>query len=1015
MKFVHLHVHSFFSFESGTADILKLLRRCKQLGMDAVALTDYDGLYGAVRLLRHARELGIRPIIGAELTLPESCRILLLAKNTEGYSNLCRLISSVHLSAKGRPVCTIELLGKYSRNLIALSGGPKGEIGRLILMGENLAAEGALKKYLDIFGRDNFFIELQDHLLPGGRQLNRELAKFAGNSGAGIVATNNVHFLHRGEYDLHKALVMTGRAVHHRPELPEPNEEFYLKSAAEMCALFEEFPEALENTLAIAESCKVDIELDKMRPTNLFAPEGEDTDEVLEKACRGVLSVLFRGRTMQAEKQLDHELEVVKAKRFADYFLIVRDIVNFAGANGIRFSCRGSASSSIILYLLGVSQVDPLENDLLFERFLNPERRDIPDIDLDFDSRRRDEVLDYILAKYGAERACMVATVPTFEARSAVRELARAKGMSYEAIDRLTAYLPYLPGPKIRRALKLLPELDASALKQRRYARLLKFVEEIGGFPHHLSVHLGGVVIWDRLADIVPMQISAKGHPVAQYDKDDLEALGLIKTDILSLRMLGALSEAEELIRAGNPAFDADAIPLDDDGTYELLRSTRTVGCFQLESPGMRQLLGRLQPERFSDIIANISLFRPGPMRADMVSPYLARRRGREKITYLHPGLEPILKETYGVIVFQEQVLRISREIAGFSLGQADLFRRAMTEEVTEKELADLRRQFVQGARENGIPAAVAYGIFGKLAAFASFGFPKAHAVSFARLAYESGYLKKHYPLEFFTGLLNNEPGLYPLSVIANEARHCGVEVLGVDINESNAGFVAAGRYIRAGLAHVTGVGAACMEKIFSARENGPFAGFSDFCGRVRVRKRPLENKILCGAFDRLEANRRELFLRVRSELTGEEVEDFSAAEKAWFELSLTGLAFTGHPIAFLREQLSSRGVIRSGELERCKDGERITVAGLKVVLHTPPTRSGLRVVFLTLEDEDGLTDVTVFSDVQRRYARTVFGRNVLMVEGRLQRMYPRSVTLVADKVLPISPAPPSIVTPVRP
>lgn len=1002
MNFVHLHVHSNFSFERGTADILKLLQRCSQLGMGTVSLTDYDGLYGAIRLFRHAREVGIKPIIGTELTLTGNHQILLLAKNQDGYSNLCRLISNMRLSTKGLPVCTFELLTKYSRNLIALSGGPSGEIAQLILMGEKLASENALQKYLDIFGVDNFYLEVQDHLLAWERVLNSQQSALAKNFGVGIVATNNVHFLHREEFSLHKALVLTGKAVHHRTGQPKPNSEFYLKSTGEMTTLFREFPEANENTLAIAESCNVRLELDKIRVPVLFDLKGEKVEEILEKACADALPALFYGRTEQARKQLDHELEVVNAKRFANYFLMVRDIVNFARASGIRFSCRGSASSSIILYLLGISQVDPLENDLLFERFLNPERRDIPDIDLDFDSRRRDEVLDYVLAKYGQEMSCMVATVPTLEARSAVRELARVKGLSYEAIGKLTAYLPYIPGSQLRRALELLPELDASALKEKRYARLLEFAEEMGGFPHHLSVHLGGVVVWDHLADLVPMQRSAKGYPVAQYDKDDLEALGLVKTDILSLRMLGALSEAEDLIKMRNPGFDASAIPLDDSETYELLRSTRSVGCFQLESPGMRQLLGRLQPERFSDIVANISLFRPGPMQANMISPYIARRWGREKVLYLHPKLEPILKETCGVIVFQEQVLRISREIAGFSLGQADLLRRAMTKEITEKALADLRSQFVKGAMENGVPAAVAYKIFHQLAAFASFGFPKAHAASFAMLAYESCYLKRHYPLEFFLGLLNNEPGLYPPGVLANEARRCGVEVLAIDINESGATFTVNGGKLRTGFASIKGVGTASMEKIFKEREKGPFISFAEFCGRLRVQKKQLENLILCGTFDRLEPNRRKLLLSIRSELPKKDVEDFTAFEKARFELALTGLTFTGHPIAFLREMLSNRGVIRSSQLERCVDGEMIAVAGLKVVLHTPPTRSGRRVVFLTLEDEDGLTDVTVFSKVQQRDAKSIFGRSSLLVEGRFQRMYPRSLSLIADKVMPL-------------
>ena len=1004
MSFVHLHVHTYFSFEQGTSDPAGLLRRCRELGMDAIAVTDYDGLYGAVRLLKHATGLGIKPIIGMEITLEDGHQLILLAKNQDGYTNLCRLTSTMHLSSQDRfPVCPFDLLRKHSSNLIALSAGPSGELGVSLLKGETDEVVAAIGKHLEIFGRDRFYIEVQDHFLPRERILKEKLLKLASALGIGVVATNNVHFLDPSEYELHEALVRASRVVHHTDRPAKPNREYYLKSPEDMLSLFRDVPEAIQNTLTIAEECSLDFELHKIRVPTLFSPQGEDAREVLENTCQRMLPQLYSDRMEAAEKQLLHESEVIKAKGFSDYFLMVRDIVDFARSRGIRCSCRGSASSSIVTHLLGISGVDPLVNELLFERFLNPERKDIPDIDLDFDSRHRDEVIDYVLQKYGTEKACMVATVPTFAARSALRELARAHGMGYDEIERLTDYLPFVPASRLRLAIDLLPEMQTSPLRETRYARLVQYTEEVGGFPHHLSVHLGGVVVWDRLADLVPMQRSPKGYPVAQYDKDDLEALGLIKTDILSLRMLGAMGEAEEEIRLENPDFNIDSIPPEDPQVYELLRSTRTVGCFQVESPGMRQLLGRLQPEQFSDIVATISLFRPGPVKADMVTPFLARRWGEEKVTYLDPRLEPILRETYGEIVFQEQVLRVTREIAGFSLGQADLMRRAITAEVTKEGLNALRRQFVEGAKRNGIQAGPALRIFGKLAAFASFGFPKAHAVSFAKIAYESTWLKSHHPVEFFLGLLNNDPGLYPIGVIANEARRCHVVVLGVDINESGVSFTRMGQSIRAGLGLVKGIGAAAMEKIIKERAKGPFTDINDFRARVRIQAKQMDSLILCGAFDSLEPNRRKLLRTVRSQGVEGDMEDFSLAEKARFEAALTGVSFSGHPISFLRPELSSRGVITSHRLEDQRDGERVSVAGLKVVFHTPPTRSGRRVVFLTLEDEDGLSDITVFSNVQAKYAKTIFGRYALLVEGRLQRFYPRSIAIVAEKVMPLT------------
>lgn len=1002
MSFVHLHVHTYFSFEQGTSAPASLLRRCRELGMAAMAVTDYDGLYGAVRLLKHAATLGVKPLIGMEITLEDGHRLVLLAKNLDGYSNLCRLTSAMHLSPHDRfPVCPLDLLGKHSSNLIAIWPGTGGEMGGLPLL-ESDDMRAAVASYLDIFGKDRLYIELQDHFVPHERIQNESRLKLSRAFGVGVVATNSVHFLDPSEYELHKALVRAGTVVHHSVRSAKPNREYYLKSPEEMRSLFRGIPEAIENTLAIAEACNINLELEKIRAPSLFSSQGEDAGMMLEDICRRALPELYGDRMEEAENQLRHELEVIKAKGFSDYFLQVRDIVEFARSRGIRCSCRGSASSSIVIHLLGISGVDPLANDLLFERFLNPERKDSPDIDLDFDSRRRDEVLAYVLQKYGTDKACMVATVPTFAARSALRELARASGLDYGAIERLTAYLPFVPASRLRLAIELLPELKTSPLRESRYAQLVELAEEVGGFPHHLSVHLGGVVVWDRLADIVPMQRSPKGYPVAQFDKDDLEALGLIKTDILSLRMLGAMGEAEEQIRLENPDFHIDSIPHEDPEVYELLRSTRTVGCFQVESPGMRQLLGRLQPERFSDIVATISLFRPGPVKADMVTPFLARRWGREEVTYPHPALEPILRETYGEIVFQEQVLKVTRAIAGFSLGQSDLMRRAITEEVTKEELDTLRRQFVEGSNRNGIPAGPALQIFHKLAAFASFGFPKAHAASFAKIAYESAWLKRHYPAQFFLGLMNNDPGLYPIGVIANEARRCGVEILGVDINKSDASFTRSGKSIRAGLVHVQGIGPASLEKILRERENGTFADIHDFRARVRMQAKQHDSLILCGAFDSIEPNRRKLLVAVRSQGVEGDVEDFSPVEKARFEAALTGLSFSGHPISFLRAELSERGVISSRQLENCREGERISVAGLKVVLHTPPTRSGRRVVFLTLEDEDGLSDITVFSDVQEKCSKTIFGRYALLVDGRLQRFYPHSFTIVAEKVMPL-------------
>lgn len=988
--FVHLHVHSSFSFGLATPGVDALARQAAQMDMQALALTDTNGLYGAVRFVKEAHRAGIRPILGVQMLLENTLPLVLLAKDNKGYGNLCRLVTAAHFAADGHdPLCTLDLLSHYAEGLVALYGA-----------GSSADASETVEACLDIFGKQNFYIELTRHNLPSEEKRNRQLVALARSLDVSLVATNNVHFLRQEDYPVYKTLLGTSQAVHHKDVRVLPNDTFYLKSPSEMEELFRDLPEALHATAAIAERCNVDLALGTLRPPAFLATAGKDPDAMLEAACLKALSRLYPSNTQHAEERLRHELNIIREKQFSEYFLLVHDIVLFAIRRGIRHSCRGSAAASLVLYLLGVSQADPLEHDLLFERFLNPERKDIPDIDLDFDSRRRDEVFAYLFDKYGPEHACMVAMVPTFEARSALREVGRAKGMSYDAIKRVVGHFPYVSASHISDAMQVLPELADSRLKEEKFKNLVALAQDFSGLPHYLSVHLGGVVIFDALQDIVPMQRSVKGYPVAQYDKDDIEALGLIKTDLLSLRMLGAIGEAVEAIRIEHPRFHLSTIPRDDEKVFELLRDGKTVGCFQLESPGMRQLLGRLQPEKFSDIVANISLFRPGPMQADMITPYIDRRWGYEEVSYPHPLLEPILKETYGVLIFQEQVLRIARAAAGFSLGQADLFRRAMTSSITDEEFARLEADFMAGACARGVPKETAKGIFVKLAAFASFGFPKAHAVCFAAIAYESAYLKCYYPLAYFLGILNNSPGLYPLCVLANEARRCEVSVNSVDVNRSGASFTAEGRGLRAGLGLVKGVGPAALEKIFKERETGFFSDLDDFVRRVKLPMRSVENLVLSGAFDTLSSHRRHLLalLHGGSEKV-ETLKDFSFSEKCSAELELTGINFTGHSMQYMRGQLDARRAVPSSRLERYADGAKVTVAGIKVVLHTPPTRSGTRVVFLTLEDEFGLVDVTVFEDVQRRDARVLFGKDVLVVEGYVRRMFPRAVSVVATRI----------------
>ncbi|MFQ6067236.1 MAG: DNA polymerase III subunit alpha, partial [bacterium] len=851
MSFCHLHVHSNFTFGEGTSRVDDLILKARKMGMRELAITDKDGLYGAVRFYEKATKVGIKPIIGTELRLESGYPLILLAKSKRGYSNLCHLVSEMHLSSEDEPRLKIEILAKYSEDLFALSG-PKGELGASILLGRSDLAKKKVHGFLEIFGKDHFLIELQNHLLPQERILNEALFNLACELGLLVVATNDVYYLNQKDYELHQVLVRASQIVHHRSIRPTPNEEYHLKTPLQMARLFGRFPAAIANTSLVAEECSLKLDLGRAISPCFTLPKGKKAHEYLLKKCFENLPKRFHSPNKKVILSLTRELEIIRKKGFSSYFLLVADIVSFAKRSRIRCSVRGSASASLVAYLLGISQVDPIKHGLLFERFLNPERLDLPDIDLDFDSRRRDEVTEYVLKKY-SPKAALVATVSTFRARGALREIARAFGISYGKIESLTHALPYLSADKIRSAIEIFPEHKESELRQKSYENLIDVSERVDGFPRYLSSHLGGVVISQGpLQDLVPLQKSAKGFPLAQYDKDDLEKLGLIKTDLLSLRMLGAISEAVEHLKMRGINLDLERIPLDDEKVYEFLRSTKTVGCFQLESPGMRQLLGRLQPRTFSDIVANISLFRPGPMHADMITPFLQRRHGREKASFPHPALEPILKETYGVIIFHEQILRIAQELASFSLGQADLLRRSMTEKISPEDEERLRAEFILGCKRKGVEKKIAEKVFEKLASFGAFGFCKAHAVSFAKIAYQSAYLKVYYPKEFFLGLLNNEPGLYPPRVILNEAKRLGIKVLAPDINRSEGKFSLEDGALRVGLSRLKEMGPSSLEEILRERRKRKFESLEDFCLRVRVERNLLENLILSGCFNSL-------------------------------------------------------------------------------------------------------------------------------------------------------------------
>jgi len=858
--FTHLHVHSAFSFLYGTFTPEALVQRAKEVGYNAIALTDKNGLYGAIRFYKAARSKAMKPILGSEMTLWDGTSLILLTVSFEGYENLCRILSDTYLRAhseghRGKPACTLNTLTRFSQDLICLTGGRDGKLHQLISMGNFDQAQDWLERLKGIFGPDNLFIEIQNHGLQDDQAIMKASARLAKQVEVALVATHDVAFLDKEDFEVHQRLIGIQQTVHHRDICGVPNDQFYLKTKKGIQAVVP-YAEALESAAHIAKRCQLALPINQMHPPYYPMPEGDSSDRLLARCCFSSLAAQYKPVTYQAIMGLEWELDLVRQKELSGYFLLVKDVGDFAKARGIRCTVRGSAAGSLVTYLL-LGGVDPLEHDLLFERFLNESRSDMPDVDLDFDSVRRDEVIAYVMEKY-AGRAAMVATIPTFRARGAIRKLGRAFGYSYEKIDRLTSFLPYyLKSSQIEAASHALAELKGTPLQEE--PELLRVAAKISGLPYQLSVHLGGVVIAPgELASWVPVEMSRKGFPVAQYDKDDVEALGLVKLDLLGLRMHTAIQKAIDLLEEQGLFLDLNGISLDDEKTFRLLRTTETVGVFQVESPGQRQLLGRLQPQKFSDIIAEISLFRPGPMKGDMVTPYVQRRNHKEPVHYPHPDLGPILHETYGVVLFQEQVLKIAHRIAGFSLAEADQLRRAMTKNRSATEMEGIKTSFIRGALYQGYSKKTAEEIFAMVASFAGYGFCKAHAASFAHITYQSAFLKAHYPLAFYLGLLNaGHVGSYPKSVILNEAKRKGIEIRGAHINDSREDYTAENGAIRIGLAALNGLGPKFCERILRQRDNGPFTSVKSFCLRINLPQEIILRLALAGAFRGLPLNER--------------------------------------------------------------------------------------------------------------------------------------------------------------
>ncbi|WP_314666310.1 DNA polymerase III subunit alpha [uncultured Selenomonas sp.] len=1037
MAFAHLHVHTEYSLLDGASRVKELIRRTKELGMDSVAITDHGVMYGAVRFYKEAKAQGIHPVIGCEVYLAPGMRqeraevdgtryyhLILLAENETGYRNLVELISLANIEGYYyKPRIDKELLRQYHEGVIALSACVAGEIPQAILRGNNERAEALIAEYVEIFGQDNFFLEIQDHGLPEEKTVNRALRELAKKYDIGLVATNDVHYVHADDSEFHDILlcVQTGRTINDPDRMRFSGPDYYLKSEEEMAALFADYPEALENTAKIAARCQVDFTFGELQLPFYPLPEHFESDDAYLRAlCEERLSSRYADVTDEIRTRLDYELGVIHGMGYASYFLIVWDFINYARGHGVEVGPgRGSAAGSIVAYLLGITNIDPLRYALLFERFLNPERVSMPDIDIDFDDINRGRVISYVKERYGEDHVAQIATFGTMGAKGAIRDVGRVLEMSFSEVSAITKLVPAELNITLERALKESSDFRRVYDEDENARRVIDLARKIEGLPRNTSIHAAGVVIAKNpLSSQVPVWVS-EGTLVTEFDKDDVEALGLLKMDFLGLRTLTIIADTVHHVRASHGIdLDVDAIPLVDEKTSQMLCNGDTGAVFQMESAGMTNLVKDLQPKGFVDLIPTVALYRPGPLGSGMVTDFIDGLHGKKEVVYMHPLLEPILKETFGVVLYQEQVMQIVQVLAGFSLGQADLLRRAMGKKKHDLLMAQ-KEIFLQGCAKNGLETSLANHIFDLLTHFADYGFNKSHSAAYGLLAWQTAYLKAHYPVEFMAGVLTSiMDKTDKIPVYIQLCRQMGIKILPPDINSSAATFGIEDGAIRFGLAAVRNVGENAIVSMERVRaEGGKFRSLVDFCARVDMRavnKRALESLIKCGAFDSIGTERNQLLAsldaamqdaarRQRDVLSGqgglfgeetmEEVQQIAvsadvppstARERLTWEKEATGFYITGHPLDDYSDTLSA--LLSIGEIPNTvrKDRQLVRIGGILTSTKRFTTKKGDTMLFAELEDFSGKIEVTVFPRVFYAHVSALEPDAIIVVEGRV-------------------------------
>jgi error-prone DNA polymerase len=1003
--YAELHTWSNFSFLQGGSHPEDLVERACEIGLDAVALTDRDGLYGTVRFGAHARRQHVAAIVGSELTFEDGAHLVLLVENERGYANLCRLISAAQMrGSKGDARLRVEDLQERNEGLIALSGGPLGRVERELRQAGIRAAAREAQRLASIF-EQRFYLELQQHLTPEDTQRNLQLVRIAEHCRLPYVATNAVVYA-TGEDALIADVLScvregeTMQAARAGNRL-RPNAEFYLKPPAAMRRLFAEHPEAIECSRTIASRCAFRLErLAGQFPFFEVPPGGSPQSHLRKLVYEGAARRYAMPLSDRVERQLEYELGLIAKMDLAGYFLIVWDIVRAAAELGVLCQGRGSAANSAVCYSLGITAVDPVEMDLLFERFMSEERREIPDIDIDFAHQDREKVIQYVYDRYGRANAAMVAEVITYRTRSAIRDVGKALGLSLEQVDLIA---------KEYDVREELPEEAGPDL-------LFTICRSIANFPRHLGIHSGGMLITrDPLVGVAPVEwATMRDRTVVQWDKDDLQELGLIKIDLLGLGMLSLLREAFSLygrcLSRGDTWLPAcvpsdlalHTIPADDEKTYAMMQRADTIGVFQIESRAQQSMLPRMKPVCFYDIVMQVAIIRPGPIQGQMIHPFLRRRSGLEPVSYPHPKLEPVLKRTLGVPLFQEQGMRLAIEAAGFSGGEADELRRAMGHKRSRDRMEAIRVRLVDGMIRNGIDRAAAEQLFHMLEGFADYGFPESHAASFALLAYASAYVKCHVPAIFAAAILNVQPmGFYSTEVLVNDARRHGVTIRSIEVNASEYwSHVEHDGALRLGFHLVRGLGEAQRQRLESAVARGAFAGVLEFAQRTHLEREALENLAIAGAFAPWYPARRDAMWALRGlderEARGElgalmDVDEPAAALKALpakkrtaFDLWSTGVTPSGQAMEHFREFLNSQRVTLAARLPSLARNARCRVGGLVITRQRPGTAKGF--VFLTLEDETGVVNVIVRPDVYDAYRRPIRSSSTLIVEGTLQK-----------------------------